>query len=77
MGKLFLSTLFSLLINAILFILLLVGIYNNHDKKAINYLFFKTAEFPIGFITGSSFIIGSLYGNIVLSISDINKSSKD
>tara|TARA_Y100000589_G_scaffold330973_1_gene382450 strand:- start:896 stop:1063 length:168 start_codon:yes stop_codon:yes gene_type:complete len=50
----------------------MIGIQNNHEKKSIDFLFFKTIDLPIGFIAGSSLIVGSLCGNIFYSIIKIN-----
>jgi len=49
-------------------LILLIGIQNNHEKKAINFLTLRTIELPIGFILGSSLIGGSLFGNFIFSI---------
>ena len=49
----------------------MIGIQNNHEKKSINFLVFETINLPVGFIVGSSMIIGSLCGNVFYSINKI------
>ena len=60
---------FSLLIllNALVFLMMMIGIQNSNNKTKINFVFFETINLPISFIVGSSFIIGSLTGSIFLS----------
>ena len=70
-----LSNFYSFFLNLVLFTVLMIGIQNNHEKKSIDFLILKTIDLPIGFIVGSSFILGSLSGSIFYSIiktGDIN-----
>ena len=64
-----------ILINSLLFILLIVGVQNSSNKKSINFLINKTIELPIGFISGTSFLAGSLLGGILTSI-NLSKDKK-
>ena len=50
----------------------MIGIQNNHEKKSIDFLVFKTIELPIGFIVGTSLIFGLLTGNFYNSIIKIS-----
>ncbi len=50
----------------------MIGIQNNHERKSVDFLIFKTIDLPIGFIVGASFIFGSLSGNFYNSIIKIN-----
>ena len=59
--KLFLSTIF----NSFLFLALFIGIQNSSNKSKVNLLVDETIELPISFIVGSSFILGSILGNIL------------
>ena len=68
MKNFLLTNTYSLLINSLILFLLLVAIQNNHEKKIIKIFQVETIELPISFILGSSFITGSLYGNLVFSI---------
>ena len=77
MKKFIFFNLNSILFNLVLFIFLLVGIQNNHEKKFINFLVFETIDLPIGFIVGSSMIIGSLFGNVIYSINKINNNNSN
>ena len=59
--KLILSTLF----NFSLFLLLIIGIQNSHNKSKVNLLVEESVSLPVGFIIGSSFISGSLLGSFL------------
>ncbi len=50
--------------NSCLFILLVVGLQNNSNKTRVNFLIEETVKLPIGFIVGTSFITGSIIGNL-------------
>ncbi len=52
----------NIIINFSLFILLIVGIQNSYQSRKVNLIFFKTINLPISFITGTSFIAGSISG---------------
>ena len=65
--KLFLSGIF----NSCLFLALFVGIQNSANKSKVDLLINETIELPISFIVGSSFIFGSLIGNLL--VLDMNK----
>ncbi len=45
----------------------MVGIQNSSNKSKVNLFFNETIDFPISFILGSSFIIGSLTGSVLTS----------
>ena len=51
--------------NASLFIILVLGIQNSHNRSKVDLLIDKTISLPIGFIVGTSFISGSLFGNLL------------
>ena len=55
--------------------ILMIGIQNNHEKKSIDFLIFKTINLPVGFIVGSSVLVGSLCGNILYSIDKIDNNN--
>ena len=58
--KIFFSTIF----NSCLFTLLIIGLQNNSKKSKVNFLVEETVKLPIGFIVGTSFIAGSIIGNL-------------
>ena len=62
---------YSAIFNSCLFVLLFIGIQNSSSKSKVNLLIDKTIELPISFISGSSFILGSILGSFL--ILDINK----
>ena len=68
MKKFILSNSYSLLVNIFLISFLLIAIQNSQEKKFIKILNTETIELPISFILGTSFVIGSLSGNLVFSI---------
>ena len=55
---------FLITFNSCLFIILVTGIQNNSNRSKIDFLINKTVSLPIGFITGTSFISGSILGNL-------------
>ena len=60
--KLFLALIF----NSCLFLALFIGIQNSTNKSKVNLLIDETIELPIGFIVGSSFILGSILGSFIV-----------
>ena len=64
--KLFLSAVF----NSCLFLVLFIGIQNSSNKSKVDLLINETIELPISFIVGSSFLLGSILGNLL--VLDIN-----
>ncbi len=76
MAKLFLYTSYNLLFNLTLLMFLFIGIQNSKDKQKVNYLIFESIELPISFIVGSSFVAGSLFGNIIFMFSKAKEIQK-
>ena len=64
MVLIFKKTIFGLIFNSSLFLLLIIGIQNSTNKSKVNFLMNETVKLPISFIIGSSFIGGSLIGSI-------------
>ena len=60
--KLFLTVIF----NSCLFVILFVAIQNSSNKRKVDLIIDETIELPISFIVGSSFILGSILGNILV-----------
>lgn len=58
--QLILSTIF----NISLLIMLMIGIQNNTNKSRVNLYGIETINLPIGFIVGTSFVCGSLFGSL-------------
>ena len=54
---------FTVIFNSCLFALLFIGIQNNSNKSKVELLISESIELPIGFIVGSSFILGSIFGS--------------
>ena len=57
--------LYSAIFNSCLFVLLIVGIQNSSNKSKVDLLIRESIELPIGFIVGSSFILGSILGSFI------------
>ena len=57
---------FIIIFNSSLFFILITGIQNSGNYQKVDLLIDKTVYLPIGFITGTSFISGSLLGNLLL-----------
>ena len=62
MKKIFIATIF----NSCLFTLLIIGLQNNSNKSSVNFLIDESVKLPIGFIVGTSFITGSIIGNVFI-----------
>ena len=58
--------LFAAIFNSCLFVILLIGIQNSSNKSKVDLLFDETIELPISFIAGSSFILGSILGSLIV-----------
>ena len=61
---------FTAIFNTCLFLLLFIGIQNSSEKSKVDLLINETIKLPISFIVGSSFILGSIFGNFI--VFDIN-----
>ena len=55
---------FATTFNSSLFLLLMIGIQNSSNKSKVDFLIYETIKLPISFIIGSSFISGSIIGNL-------------
>lgn len=55
----------SLIFNASLFFILIIGIQNSSNKGKVNFLINETINLPISFIVGTSFISGSVAATIL------------
>ena len=66
MSLFFKKLLNSAIFNSCLFVLLFIGIQNSSNKSKVDLLIDETIELPISFIVGSSFILGSIFGNFLV-----------
>ena len=55
---------FMVIFNSCLFSIQVIGLQNNSNKNKVNLLIEETVKLPLGFIVGSSFIAGSIIGNL-------------
>ena len=51
--------------NMCLFLILIIGIQNSSTKSKVNFIFNDSVKLPIGFIVGTSFISGSIFGSLM------------
>ena len=56
----------AVIFNSCLFLSLFIGIQNSSNKSKVDLLINETIELPISFIVGSSFILGSIFGNFLV-----------
>ena len=56
----------AVIFNPCLFLILFIGIQNSSNKSKVDLLIDETIELPISFIVGSSFILGSIFGNFLV-----------
>ena len=63
---------FTLTFNVSLFLLLIIGIQNSSKSRKVNLILSETISLPVSFITGISFISGSIAASL-LTISFGNK----
>jgi len=71
------SNLYSLLVNIFLLFFLLFAIQNSQKKNVIKIFNRETIELPISFILGTSFVAGSLSGNLIYSILSFTNERKE
>jgi len=65
MNSLWKKLFFTVIFNSCLFVILFVAIQNSSNKRKVDLIIDETIELPISFIVGSSFILGSILGNIL------------
>ena len=58
--------LFTAIFNSCLFVILFIGIQNSSNKSKVDLILDETIELPISFIAGSSFILGSILGSLIV-----------
>ena len=56
----------AVIFNSCLFVFLFIGIQNSSNKNKVDLLLDETIELPISFIVGSSFILGSIFGSVLV-----------
>ncbi len=59
------KSLFTLIFNFSLFLILMIGIQNSYSKKKVNLIIGETVNLPISFIVGISFIGGSITASLL------------
>ena len=59
------KVLFTITLNSGLLLLLLIGIQNSAKRSKVEFLLGETAQLPISFIVGISFISGSISGSLL------------
>ena len=65
MQILFKKIILSFAFNASLFLILIIGIQNSSNKGKVNFFMNETITLPMSFVVGTSFISGSVVGNLL------------
>ena len=73
----FKKSLFTLIFNFSLFLILMIGIQNSYSKKKVNLIIGETVYLPISFIVGISFIGGSITASLLKTNIREKESNKD
>ena len=55
----------SFVFNSSLFLILIIGIQNSSNKGKVNFFMNETITLPMSFVVGTSFISGSVVGNLL------------
>ena len=56
---------FIVTLNSALLLMLIIGIQNSSQRRKINFFVGESVSLPISFISGISFIAGSLTGSLI------------
>ena len=56
---------FNITFNSCLLLFLMISIQNSSTKNKVNFIFEETIDLPVSFIVGTSFICGSIFGNLL------------
>ena len=56
---------FNFFLNTSLFLILIIVIQNSSTKERVDLLIDQTIELPLSFIIGTSFITGSILGQLI------------
>ena len=67
------SNLKNLIFNLALILFLFLGIQNSNTRNKLVFMNFETIKLPISLIVGTSFIAGSISGNLIFNILYLNK----
>ena len=59
------KSIFNIIFNFSLFLILMIGIQNSSQKRKVNFQITETIKLPISFIIGVSFISGSITGSLL------------
>ena len=62
----------NLFLNTFLFLILIIVVQNSSNKERVNLLIDETIELPLSFIIGTSFITGTMLGQLMTPL-DNNK----
>ena len=57
---------FTLTFNTALFLLLIITVQNSSQTNKVNLLKYETINLPLSFIIGTSFILGSQVGGLLV-----------
>jgi len=67
------SSLKNIIFNLTLISFLFLGIQNNNARNKLVFMDFETIKLPLSLIVGTSFIAGSISGNLIFNILSLKK----
>ena len=67
------SSLKNIIFNLTLISFLFLGIQNNNARNKLVFMDFETIKLPLSLIVGTSFIAGSISGNLIFNILSFKK----
>ena len=69
------SSLKNIIFNLTLISFLFLGIQNNNARNKLVFMDFETIKLPLSLIVGTSFIAGSISGNLIFNILSFKKNN--
>ena len=68
MNKILISNISSIFFNFLLLAAIILGIQNSNERKKIRFIKYESFQMPVSLIVGTSFVSGSLFANLLISI---------
>ncbi len=72
MNKIFIANISSIFFNFLLLAAIILGIQNSNEREKIRFIKYESFQMPISLIVGTSFVSGSLFANIFITILKID-----
>jgi len=68
MHKILISNISSIFFNLLLLAAIILGIQNSDERKKIRFIKYESFQMPVSLIVGTSYISGSLFANLFMTI---------